>query len=122
MLGFLWRFIARGLDFLFSLVLPASILFEGLLVRVGDFGVFDSSSRTAATFAVLDFRETLSWAGKVEAWAAGVEGTVLEPEHEGVEDVGGDLVRRVVGTTLSTLVFIFLARVVRTFSSSSEEG
>ena len=121
MLGFLWRFIARGLDF-FTLVLPASILFEGLLVGVGDFGVFDSSSRPASTFVDLAFGETLSLAGKVEALAAGVEGTVSEPEHEGVEDVGGELVRRVVGTAPSTLVFIFLARVVRTFSSSSEEG
>ena len=60
MLGFLWRFIARGLDFLFSLVLPASILFEGKLVGVGDFGDFDFSSRTATTFADLTFRETLS--------------------------------------------------------------
>ena len=122
MLGFLWRFIARGLDFLFSLVLPVSILFEGLLVGVGDFGVFDSSSLTAITFVDLAFRETLSLASKVVDLAAGVEGTVSEPEHEGVEDVGGELVRRVVGTKPSTLVFIFLARVVRTFSSSSEEG
>jgi len=121
MLGFLWRFIARGLDLLFSLVLPASILFEGLLLGVGDFGGFDSSSRPATTFVDLAFRETLSLAGKVVALAAGVEGTVSEPEHEGVEDVGGELVR-LVGTMLSTLVFIFLARVVRTFSSSSEEG
>ena len=120
MLGFLWRFIARGFDFLFSLVLLASILLNSLLV--GDFGVFDSSTRTAIIFVDLDNRETLSLVGKVEALAAGVEGTVSEPEHEGVEDEGGELVRRVIGTTLLTLVFIFLARVVRNFSSSSEEG
>ena len=112
MLGFLWRFIGRGLDFLFSLAFPASILFV-----VGDFGVFDST-----TFVDFAFRETLSLAGEIEALTAGVDGTVSEPEHEGIEEVGGELVRRVVGTTLSTLVFIFLARVVRTFSSSSEEG
>jgi hypothetical protein len=116
MLGFLWRFIARGLEFFFSLVLPGSILFEGLLAGVGDLGIFDSSSRPATIFD-LAFRETLSLAGKVGVLAAGVEGTVSEPEHEGVEDRGGELVRRVVGTTLSTLVFIFLARVVRIFSS-----
>jgi hypothetical protein len=105
---------------LFSLVLPASILFEGLLVGVSDFGVFDSSSRPPTTFVDLAFRGTLG--GKIMALTAGVEGTVSEPEHEGVEDIGGELVRRVVRTTLSTFVFIFLARVVRTFSSSSEEG
>ena len=89
---------------------------------MGDFEVFDSSCRPATTFVDLTFTGTLSFVGRVEALAAGVEGTVSEPEHEGVEDVGGELVRRVVGTMLSTLVFIFLARVVRTFSSSSEEG
>ena len=92
------------------------------MVGVGDFGVFDSSSQPATTFVDLALRETLSLAGTVEALAAGVEGTVSEPEHEGVEDVGGELARRVVGTTLSTLVFIFLARVARASSSSSEEG
>lgn len=89
---------------------------------MGDCEVFDSCSRPAATFVDLAFRETLSLAGKAGALAAGVEGTVSEPEHEGVEDGGGELERGVVGTTLSALVFIFLARVVRIFSSSSEEG
>lgn len=87
------------------------------MLGVGDFGDFDSSSRPATTFVDLAFRETPSLAFKVVALAAGVEGTVSEPER-----VGGEQVRRLVGTMLSTLVFIFLARVVRTFSSSSEEG
>jgi hypothetical protein len=69
-----------------------SVLFEGLLVEVGDFRVFDSS-RPVTTFVDLAFRETLSLAGKLVALAAGVEGTVSQPEHEGVEDVGGELVR-----------------------------
>ena len=69
--------------------MPASILFEGLLVT-GDFGVFNSSSRPVTTFVDLAFRETLSLTGEVEVLAAGVEGTVSEPEHEGVEDVGGE--------------------------------
>ena len=92
------------------------------MLGVGGFGVIDSSSRPATTFVDLAFREILSLVSEVVVLAAGVEGTVSEPEHEGVDDVGGELVRRVVGTTPSTLVFIFLARVVRTFSSSSEEG
>lgn len=126
MLGFLWRFIALGLDSFWSLVLPEPILFEGLLGEVGDLGVFDLSSRPAATFIGFAFGETLSLAGKAGALAAGVEGIVSEPlGDEGVEDGGGESTCRVVGTTLSTalfLIFIFLARVVRIFSSSSEEG
>jgi hypothetical protein len=133
MLGFLWRFIARGLDSLFSLllpVLPTSVLFGRLLVEVGDLGAFDLSSRPVTMFADFTFGETLSFAGKTGALAAGVEGTVSEPlgdegvDDGGVED-GGEAAWGVVRTMLVTapvLVFIFLARVVRILSSSSEEG
>lgn len=122
MLGFLWRFIALGLDSFWSLVLPEPILFEGLLGEVGDLGVFDLSSRPATTFVDLVFGETLSFAG---ALTIGVEGTVSGLlGDEGVEDGGGEQV--CVGatppSTAPVLVFIFLARVVRIFSSSSEEG
>jgi hypothetical protein len=42
------------------------------------------------------FRDSLSSTGKVKALVAGVEGTALELEHEGIEDGGSVLV---VGTT-----------------------
>lgn len=99
MLGFLWRFIASGLDSLFSLVLcslllpvfPASVLFEDLLVVLGDLEVFNFSSRPATTFADLAVGETLPFAGKAGALVAGVEGTASEPlGDEGVEDGGGE--------------------------------
>jgi len=126
MLGFLWRFIARGLDSLVLPVLPSSVFFEGLLAGVGDLGVIDFPSRPATMFVNFAFGETLSFAGKAGALAAGVEGAVSEPlGEEGVDDGGGEPAWGVVGTMLVTapvLVFIFLARVVRTFSSSSEEG
>ena len=129
MLGFLWRFIAGGLDSLFSFVLPvlpASSLFEGFLAAVGDLEAFDLSSRLVTMLDVFAFGEAVFFAGKAGILAAGVEGTVSEPlEDEGVEDGGGEPVWGAVGTTPVTapvLVFIFLARVVRIFSSSSEEG
>ena len=89
---------------------------------MGGLGVFDFPSRLETTFVDLGFGKTLSFTGKAGALAAGVEGTASEPlGDEGIEDGGDEPVGTTPLTTL-VLVFIFLARVVRIFSSSSEEG